>query len=108
MSGISESQVSRLCEEIDEKVKARHATLESDRSHCWAPVPDRATNNPLACGRTADRSCAFGAADASAECRPDGNDVAAEPSGERAMNSGARVQTANLRGVSTPIGIVNC
>ena len=36
MSGISKSQVSRLCEEIDGKVKAfLERTIEGDRSYLW-------------------------------------------------------------------------
>ena len=40
MSGISKSQVSRLCEEIDERVKAfPDRPIEGDRPYLWVDAP---------------------------------------------------------------------
>lgn len=47
MSGISKSQVSRLCEEIDGKVKAfLNRTLEGELPYLWIDV-----NSPMFPGR---------------------------------------------------------
>jgi transposase-like protein len=48
MSGISKSQVSRLCEEIDEKVKAFLARpIEGDWPHLWIDATGPSCQNPL-------------------------------------------------------------
>jgi putative transposase len=40
MSGVSKSQVSRLCEEIDEKVKAfLNRPIEGDWPYLWIHAP---------------------------------------------------------------------